>query len=262
MGESILSSIFFQGFSEALSNPRQVLQAGRRLLKASGNLTDDLLEVLGFPPLATAGCVGDSRLFHSVDEIPNGKGGDHCAASTHERISSGGIPDGTNSTSTNALEVGSRRREISLGLGIGKNHMPANINDRTPVLLEKFSRRVNAPYYRQWPDYKNVGAENYKQLGEFISRNLQEADTIHFNLDLWSKGQYKKWLNQRARSGISTPDLTNFEANTNNITNWEYNTIINNPKLLNKTIFYGPGGTRIPHDKLPRHVVGGTQGLQ
>ena len=208
-----------------------------------------------------AATIGNGSLFENGIEVVSflnvKKGGDDVFA-IGEGPNSGDIPNGTNSTSTNGLKVGGGSREIALGVATGENHMPANINDDTPILLEKFSRKVNAPYYRGWPGYENL-TPDYKRLGEFISRNLQEANTIHFNLDLWSKGRYKKWLNQRARSGISTPDLTNFDGDGGNVTNWKYNTIINNPKLLNKTIFYGPGGTRIPHDQLPRHVVGGTQ---
>jgi hypothetical protein len=165
-------------------------------------------------------------------------------------------PQATPATQTNSGT--GKPREISLGLGQVQGHKSRDPFDNTPVLLDRFSRRVNAPYYRQWPGYENVPPGDFKQLGNFIRRNLAEADKIHFNLDRWTKAQYQKWLNQRARAKINSPDLTSFDDKVNGITSWEYNTIINDPDLLRRTVFYGPGGKIIPHDQLPRHVVGGT----
>jgi len=83
VGENILSSILFQGASEALSNRRQALQAGRRLWRGAGERVDDVLEALS------------GRLFRSVDEVPNGNNkGNNFPASTNESISLGDIPGG------------------------------------------------------------------------------------------------------------------------------------------------------------------------
>ena len=68
--ESIISSILFQGASEALSNPRQVLQVGRRLWKGAENLADDFLGIFGGPRLATANAGGAGRLPSSGNDIP------------------------------------------------------------------------------------------------------------------------------------------------------------------------------------------------
>jgi len=80
---AILSSIIFQGGSEILSNGRETLLAGGRLLRAGDNLADDLLGAFGGRRLATPDGVGDGRLLRSVDEGPNvPKGGNNFAAST------------------------------------------------------------------------------------------------------------------------------------------------------------------------------------
>jgi len=92
---AIISSIVFQGASEALSNGRQVLQAGRRLLKAGDNLADDVLGVLGFPRWTPATAGGVGVLPSSGNDIFVNQGNKPLATSIDE-TSSGNIPGGSN----------------------------------------------------------------------------------------------------------------------------------------------------------------------
>jgi len=69
VGSAIISSILFQGVSEALSHRREILQVGRRLLKAGNNLADDFLRVFRGPQWATVGGV-DGGLFNNGNNVP------------------------------------------------------------------------------------------------------------------------------------------------------------------------------------------------
>jgi hypothetical protein len=139
----------------------------------------------------------------------------------------------------------SQTTKISLGLGGGFD------GHKSPELLKKFSEHVDAPYYEQWAGY-GPRVNDPKYLGDLVRKNMENADEIHFNLDGWSKNNYKKYLNKRDRAFKGNPpsELTIFDDNGGYITNWEYHQIITNPSLLNKTTFYDKGGNIRPHDQL------------
>lgn len=141
---------------------------------------------------------------------------------------------------------GGNTKKIALGLGGGFH------GHKIPELLEKFSSYVDAPYYQQWEGYNERIVLVPKRLGDWIRKNMDEADEIHFNLDSWKNNNYKRYLRKRYRAFNGNPpdELTIFDDTSGYITNWEYHQIVTNPDLLNKTIFYDRGGNVRPQDKL------------
>lgn len=150
---------------------------------------------------------------------------------------------------------GGGANKISLGLGGGFN------GHRSPDLLGKFSDHVNAPYYELWPEWEMVSmSDDAGFMGDIISNKMRDAEEIHFNLDGFDNNKYQQFLTQRAsRQNLNdrlperariTERLSFWDKDTNNITNWEYNQIVTNNNLFNKTTFYGKGGQVVPRDQL------------
>jgi hypothetical protein len=97
----------------------------------------------------------------------------------------------------------------------------------SPRLLSNFAQRVRAKTYGDiygtwWPG-------SMEALQRNISSAMAGANRLHFNLDQFSTANFQKFAKNPAFSA-------------GNIANWELDTILRNPSLLEKTTFYGPGG--------------------
>ena len=146
---------------------------------------------------------------------------------------------------------------IALGLGGGFD------GHQSPDLLRKFSDHINASYYDNWPEWNMVRmTDDATFMGETILNKMRSADEIHFNLDGFDMDKYRRYLTQRANRQKATSRLSEqariteklsfWDKDTYNITNWEYNQIVTNNDIFNKTTFYNKGGQIIPKDQIFR----------
>jgi hypothetical protein len=88
---------------------------------------------------------------------------------------------------------------------------------------------------------------------------MKQADEIHFNLDGFDLEAYSEYLKDRQNyldklsRNIYDPspsELTWFDKDRNNITNWELSQVLNNEDLLKKSTFYNQGGIKIDSEQL------------
>ncbi len=137
------------------------------------------------------------------------------------------------------------KNEIALGLSWHKEsgHYYAG----QPVLLEKFSEKVGAPYWKQWPGAEYAAGGDPSKLTKYLLKNMEEADVIHFNMDQFSKSGYKRFVK---RWGENPGPLNWKIMNARQVTAWEYQTILSNSKLLEKTRFYAKGGRQMSLSEL------------
>lgn len=75
-------------------------------------------------------------------------------------------------------------------------------------------------------------------LEDGILRSMRTSNRLHFNLDQMNMNNFIEF----------SKNPVFLEGN---ITNWELNTILRDPVLLNKTTFYGPGGVVVPPPVAP-----------
>jgi RHS repeat-associated protein len=123
------------------------------------------------------------------------------------------------------------REGFDMALGLARHGETGS-----PTLLRNFASRVGAKTYGDiygswWPGSMEALETNIRKV-------ITGAERLHFNLDQMNMAVFQDFARNPAfRSG--------------NITNWELNTVLRDPNLLQKTNFYGPGGILIAPPMLP-----------
>ncbi|MCY0996426.1 FG-GAP-like repeat-containing protein [Myxococcus sp. MISCRS1] len=129
---------------------------------------------------------------------------------------------------TSAISAGGEAVEgaFDMALGLAKHRETGS-----PLLLKRFSERVNAKTYGQlegtwWPG-------SMERLEATLVEHMQNARHIHFNLDQFDLARFRQYA-------------LNPTFGDHTITAWELHKVLTSPNLLSKTTFYGPGGVVVP----------------
>lgn len=141
------------------------------------------------------------------------------AAGAGGKVSPGGAVD----------DVAEGGADIALGLG---NHL----GRKGSKTLANFAGHTNSAWYRQWADRGIASLRPGETLmsESFLLRGMQNARTIHFNLDGVSPAAYKAFAK-------------NPSFGYGNITNWELHQLLTSG-LGGKARFYGKGGVEVGID--------------
>lgn len=117
-------------------------------------------------------------------------------------------------------------------------------------LLVRFSEHVEARWYKYWDNFEELAAGQIG-LKEFIDSNTQRASTIHFNLDGFKYRDFIRW--EREGHDVSF-EWAVAPSRPRGVTNYEFRSIINDPELRAKTIFYDRGGKAVPWRQVRRRL--------
>ena len=119
--------------------------------------------------------------------------------------------------------------DIALGLAQAPTHSAEG-------LLARFANKVGGSTWNNWAADGLLANNGWSYFGDAFHEAAGKAKAIHFNLDGIDS------LSDAYRAG----GVSNAFSLRNNVTNSEFRALLDNKSLLNKAVFYDPGGIIVP----------------